>query len=36
VPRHIDIVAALPRDDNGKVAKRRIRDAYWKDRERRI
>jgi long-chain acyl-CoA synthetase len=36
VPRRIDIVAALPRDDNGKVAKRRIRDAYWKDRERRI
>ena len=29
VPRRIDIVEALPRDDNGKVQKRRIRDAYW-------
>jgi len=36
VPRRIDIVEALPRDDNGKVAKRRIRDAYWSGRERRI
>jgi long-chain acyl-CoA synthetase len=36
VPRRIDIVAALPRDDNGKVAKRRIRDAYWRGRDRRI
>lgn len=36
VPRRIDIVAALPRDDNGKVAKRKLRDAYWAGRERRI
>ncbi|MCM2308944.1 MAG: AMP-binding protein [Sulfuritalea sp.] len=36
VPRRIDIVAALPRDDNGKVQKRRIRDAYWAGRSRRI
>ena len=36
VPRRIDIVAALPRDDNGKVLKRRIRDAYWSGRSRRI
>ena len=36
VPRRIDIVTALPRDDNGKVAKRRIRDAYWSGRARRI
>jgi len=36
VPRRIDIVAALPRDDNGKVQKRRIRDAYWSGRQRRI
>lgn len=36
VPRRIDIVAALPRDDNGKVAKRRIRETYWSGRERRI
>ncbi|MCX7167116.1 MAG: AMP-binding protein [Rhodocyclales bacterium] len=36
VPRRIDIVTALPRDDNGKVLKRRIRDAYWGDRVRKI
>ncbi|KAF0166241.1 MAG: long-chain acyl-CoA synthetase [Rhodocyclaceae bacterium] len=36
VPRQIDIVAALPRDDNGKVQKRKIRDAYWNGRERKI
>lgn len=36
VPRRIDIVAALPRDDNGKVQKRKIRDAYWSGHERRI
>jgi long-chain acyl-CoA synthetase len=36
VPRRIDIVDALPRDDNGKVQKRRIREAYWSGRERKI
>ncbi len=36
VPRRIEIVASLPRDDNGKVVKRRIRDPYWAGRERRI
>ncbi|TRZ95978.1 MAG: long-chain fatty acid--CoA ligase [Rhodocyclaceae bacterium] len=36
VPRRIDIVEALPRDDNGKVVKRRIRDAYWNGKSRRI
>ena len=36
VPRRIDIVEVLPRDDNGKVVKRRIRDTYWNGRERRI
>ena len=36
VPRRIDIVAALPRDDNGKVQKRKIRDAYWSGRARKI
>ncbi|MCF8199895.1 MAG: AMP-binding protein [Sulfuritalea sp.] len=34
VPRCIDIVSALPRDDNGKLQKRKIRDAYWSGRER--
>ncbi len=36
VPRRIDIVAALPRDDNGKLLKRRIREAYWSGQSRRI
>ncbi|MCX7148778.1 MAG: AMP-binding protein [Rhodocyclales bacterium] len=36
VPRRIDIVEALPRDDNGKVVKRKIRDAYWSGRSRKI
>ena len=36
VPRRIDIVEALPRDDNGKLQKRRIRDAYWSGKSRRI
>ena len=36
VPRRIDIVETLPRDDNGKVQKRKIRDAYWSGRSRRI
>jgi long-chain acyl-CoA synthetase len=36
VPRRIDIVDTLPRDDNGKVQKRRIRDAYWSGKARRI
>jgi long-chain acyl-CoA synthetase len=36
VPRTVEIVAALPRDDNGKVIKRRIRDPYWQGRARRV
>ena len=28
LPRHIEFVPELPRDDNGKVAKRRLRDAW--------
>jgi len=36
LPRRIEFVDELPRDDNGKVAKRRLRDAWWAGRERRI
>jgi long-chain acyl-CoA synthetase len=35
-PRSIDFAAALPRDPNGKLYKRRLRDPYWQGRERRI
>ena len=36
VPRDIEIVASLPRDDNGKIAKRLLRAAYWSGRARQI
>jgi long-chain acyl-CoA synthetase len=36
VPRSIDFMASLPRDPNGKLYKRRLRDPYWADRERAI
>ena len=36
VPRQIELVPALPRDENGKIAKRKVRDAYWQERQRRI
>ncbi|HKJ24476.1 MAG TPA: acyl-CoA synthetase [Myxococcota bacterium] len=35
-PRSIDFVSALPRDPNGKLYKRKLRDPYWAGRERRI
>ena len=36
LPRSIDYVAELPRDPNGKLYKRRLRDPYWEGRERAI
>ena len=33
LPRTIDYVAELPRDPNGKLYKRRLRDPYWAGRE---
>ncbi len=36
LPRTIDYVTELPRDPNGKLYKRRLRDPYWKDRDRAI
>jgi long-chain acyl-CoA synthetase len=35
-PRSIDFVEALPRDPNGKLKKRLLRDPYWEGRERAI
>jgi long-chain acyl-CoA synthetase len=35
-PRSIDFIAELPRDPNGKLYKRRLRDPYWEGRERSI
>jgi long-chain acyl-CoA synthetase len=35
-PRSIDFTDAMPRDPNGKLYKRKLRDPYWAGRERRI
>jgi long-chain acyl-CoA synthetase len=35
-PRSIDFVESLPRDPNGKLYKRKLRDPYWAGRERAI
>jgi long-chain acyl-CoA synthetase len=36
LPRSIDFLAELPRDPNGKLYKRKLRDPYWQGRERAI
>jgi long-chain acyl-CoA synthetase len=36
LPRTIDYVGELPRDPNGKLYKRKLRDRYWAGRERAI
>ncbi len=35
-PRSIDFIAEMPRDPNGKLYKRKLRDPYWAGRERQI
>ncbi|MET9497950.1 acyl-CoA synthetase [Streptomyces sp. NPDC006552] len=35
-PRTIDFIAAMPRDPNGKLYKRRLRDPYWEGRTRAV
>ena len=35
-PRSIDFTREMPRDPNGKLYKRKLRDPYWKDQERAI
>jgi long-chain acyl-CoA synthetase len=34
LPKSIDFVPELPRDPNGKLYKRKLRDPYWQGRER--
>jgi long-chain acyl-CoA synthetase len=36
VPKHIEIQTHLPREDSGKIFKRRLRDPYWEKAGRRI
>jgi len=36
IPRTVLIRDTLPRDDNGKIYKRKLRDAFWQDAGRRI
>ncbi|SED13825.1 long-chain acyl-CoA synthetase [Rhizobiales bacterium GAS191] len=36
VPKRIEISSALPREDSGKIFKRRLRDLYWQDAGRKI
>jgi long-chain acyl-CoA synthetase len=30
-PRSVDFVAELPRQENGKLYKRKLRDTYWEE-----
>jgi long-chain acyl-CoA synthetase len=36
VPKRIEFSSSLPREDSGKIFKRKLRDAYWQDAERQI
>lgn len=36
IPKHIEIQASLPREDSGKIFKRRLRDPYWEQAGRKI
>jgi len=35
-PRSVDFVEELPRNPNGKVSRRAVKEKYWADRERRV
>jgi long-chain acyl-CoA synthetase len=36
VPKHVEIRKELPREDSGKIFKRRLRDPYWQEAGRKI
>jgi long-chain acyl-CoA synthetase len=36
IPKRIEFHAALPREDSGKIFKRRLRDPYWEKAGRQI
>jgi len=36
VPRKIEVRASLPREESGKIFKRRLRDPYWEGLRRKI
>ena len=36
LPRRVEYTGELPRDPNGKIYKRRLRDAHWSSLERKI
>jgi long-chain acyl-CoA synthetase len=36
LPRRLEFTEAMPRDPNGKLYKRKLRDPYWVGRERAI
>jgi long-chain acyl-CoA synthetase len=36
VPKHVEVRTGLPREDSGKIFKRRLRDPYWEQAGRRI
>jgi long-chain acyl-CoA synthetase len=36
IPRTIDFIEEMPRDPNGKLYKRKLRDPYWAGKERAI
>jgi long-chain acyl-CoA synthetase len=35
-PKSIDFIDEMPRDPNGKLYKRKLRDPYWEGRDARI
>ena len=36
IPRGLEMRQALPRDDNGKIAKRRLRAEFWEGHARKV